>query len=362
MGIDNDKLIDLIRTTLKDLPKGQFEVMWDSQDFEFANIYEQSRRQVDGGTSIMRNVILDRTGTAKYRQLYDTDDLAVDNVQKQIEVPWTQLGTNYSWDVVEVLRNRNSAKGFIRLIEGRRTERLWDLAELIEERGWLTPADSSDKKHPYGVPYYLPMLDAGSTTGGFYGKTIRYQDATTTTSCAGIDAAVEPKWRSYADTYSKVDNKLLRTLRKAFLLTRFKPPRNVRAPGNDARGAVAKLYCNSDVAVELMDLADKRDDASTPADLAGKALVNVEGTTQFNRRPICYIPQLDDVQYDPIYFVDWSKLQPIVQDGYWMVESKPMMDRKQHTTVTVFVDGSHQNLCTNRRTAGFVIHKPIPAQ
>ena len=35
MGIDNAKLTDLIRTTLKDLPEGQFEVMWDSQEFEF---------------------------------------------------------------------------------------------------------------------------------------------------------------------------------------------------------------------------------------------------------------------------------------------------------------------------------------
>lgn len=361
MGIDNDQLRDLIRTTLKDLPNNQFEVMWDSQDFEFCRIYEQNRRRVDGGTSIQRNVVLDEKGNARYRRLFDIDEPKVDQLQHQIDVPWTQVGTDYSWDVVEILRNRNSPRGYIDLVEGRRVERLWGLAELIEERGWKTPTNSSDKLNPYGIPYYLNMLDAGVTTGGFSGKTIRYQDGSTTTTCAGLDAAVEAKWRNYADTYTKVDNALLRKLRRAFLLTRFKPPLFVRSPGQDMSGPMAKIYVNSDIAVELMDLSDKRDDNTGQKDLAGKALVDVEGTTFFNRRPIQYIPQLDGVAYNPIYFVDWSKIQPIVQDGYWMEESEPMIDRGQHTTVTVFVDGSHNNLCINRRTAGFALHNPISA-
>jgi hypothetical protein len=37
------------------------------------------------------------------------------------------------------------------------------------------------------------------------------------------------------------------------------------------------------------------------------------------------------------------------------------VDRGQHTTFTVFLDGSHNNLCINRRTVGFVIHKAIVA-
>ena len=95
-----------------------------------------------------------------------------------------------------------------------------------------------------------------------------------------------------------------------------------------------------------------------------------DGTVYFNRMPLVYIPQLDgltvtdgnDASFspDPIYCVDWSKLQPVVQDGYWMEESEPMVDRGQHTTFTVYLDGSHNNLCTNRQTAGFVMHKAIP--
>lgn len=370
MGVDNDALKDLIATTLKDLPKGQFEVMWDSQNYEFCRIYNKHRRQIDGGTSIQRNVILDRNGRARYRRLYDTDQPTVDNNQHTIDVPWTQIGTDYSWDVVEILRNKNSRKGFINLMESRRTERMWDLAELIEERGWATPTSSTDKLFPYGIPYYINFLDAGSTTGGFHGKTVRYQNGTTGTVVAGIDGATESKWRNYADIYTKVDNGLLRRLRQAVRRTRFRPAPNVPTPGKDAVGSPIKLYANDSTVTELEDLGDKRDDNNAPKDLAGKLLHDHDGTVFFNRMPVVYIPQLDgftvvdggsnDFEPDPIFCVDWTKLQPVVQDGYWMEEGTPMVDRGQHTTFTVFLDGSHNNLCINRRTAGFVLHKALP--
>lgn len=371
MGVDNDQLADLLATTLKDLPKDSYEVMWDSQRFKFCQIYQENKRTIDGGTSIQRNVMLDRNGRARYRRLYDTDTPVVDQNQHTIDVPWVQLGTDYSWDVVEIMANKNSSKGFINLLEQRRTERLWDLAELIEDRGWLTPTSATDKLYPYGVPYYINMLDDGSTTGGFHGKTIRYQGGTTGTICAGIDGAIENKWQNYADVYTKVDNSLLRKMRSAVRRTRFAPPSMVKKPGNDAVGSMIELYASDDTCTEMEDLGDKRDDASAPKDLAGKMLYNLEGTVFFNRMPLIYIPQLDGLttpggsgtanDSDPIYCIDWSKFQPVVQDGYWMVEGKPMVDRGQHTTFTVYMDGRHNNLCTNRRTAGWVIHKALVA-
>jgi len=370
MGVDNSALADLIATTLKDLPKKQFEVMWTYQNYEFCNIYQKHRRQIDGGTSIQRNVVLDNNGRARYRRLYDTDQPTVDSNQHEIDVPWTQIGVDYSWDVLELLRQRNSSKGFINLIESRRTTAMWDLADLLEERGWLTPTSATDKKYPYGVPYYVNYLDNGSTTGGFNAQTIRYQGGTTGTICAGIDASSEPKWRNYADIYTKVDNSLLRKLRQAVRRTRFRPAPFVNKPGMDNVGNPIKLYADDSTCTELEDLGDKRDDNNGPKDLAGKMLHNEDGTVYFNRMPVVYVPPLDDVTVTdgggnsaspaPIYCVDWTKLIPFVQDGYWMEEGEPMFDRSQHTTATVFLDGSHNNMCINRRTAGFVLHKAIP--
>jgi hypothetical protein len=356
MGIDNDKLIDLIATTLKDLPKQTFEVAWTNQNYEFCRIMQEDRMQIDGGTSIQRNIMLNQSGAASFRKLFDVDQPSVANQQYQIDVPWTQIGTNYSWDIVEILRNKNTAKGYINLMESRRTDGLWAMADLIEDRGWKTPTNATDKLFPYGVPYYLNMLDSGGTAG-FNGKTITYQDATTGTVCAGIDANVESKWRNYGATYVKVDNALLRTLRRAILATRFRPPIFMTSPGHDEVGT-RRMYANLDIVNELQDLADKRDDATTPKDLAGKLGVDITGAVMFNNIPIFYIPNLDGVSYNPIYAVDFKKFLPFVQDGFWMEESKPMTDRLQHTTITVYLDGAYNHLCINRRTAGFVVHNP----
>jgi len=374
MAVDSAALADLIATTLRDLPKGQFEVMWDSQNYEFCQIYQEHRRKIDGGTSIQRNVILDRFGRARYRRLYDTDQPTVDQSQFQINVPWTQLSTDYSWDVLEIMRNKNSAKGFIDLLESRRVERMWDLAELIETRGWSTPTSATDTLYPYGIPYYINFLSNGVAVSGFSGQTIRYQNGTTGTICAGIDAASEPKWQNYAGVYTRVDNALLRTMRSAVRRTRFKPAAMAIKPGNDKVGPLIKIYVADDVCSQLEDLADKRDDHTQPDfnatknDLAGKMLHSFDGVAHFNKMPIQYVPQLDGYTVqgsatqqtpNPIFCIDWSKIQPVVQEGYWMEESKPMVDRGQHTTFTTFLDGSHNNLCINRRTAGWVIHNVI---
>jgi len=286
-------------------------------------------------------------------------------VMYTITVPWTQIGTNYSWDKVEIMRNKNSAKGFIDLLKTRRIDGLWSLAKLIENRAWKSPNNSTDDLNPYGVPYYINMLNADVTAAGFSGQTIRYQDGTTGTACAGLDAATYDKWRNYAATYTAVNNDLLKTIRKACLLTNFKAPLFINDPAQMRSGA-KRFYCDADTGVDLQDLADARDDNHTGNEVLGNIRIDDTGMVMINRLPCAYIPQLNGVTdpvtgdaTSPIYYCNFEKFIPVVQDGYWMEESEPMTDRGQHTTFTIYLDGSHNNLCVNRREAGFVIHKPI---
>lgn len=367
MGIKNADLADLIATTLADLPKQQFEVEWTNQNYEFCRIYQSSRMQIDGGTEIKRNVMFDHTGNARYRRLYDTDEPTAGDVQTQITVPWTQIGTNYSWDKVEIMRNRNSAKGFVNLMTSKRVDGLWALADLIEDRAWKTPTNSSDDLYPYGVPYYLNLLDSGGSDG-FNAKTITFQDATTSTICAGIDANTETKWKNYGATYTTIDNKFLKQFRTGVISTQFKAPNFIKDPSG-SYSAQKRVYAGLDEVVALQDLQDSRDDFHTTEDLMGKVkplsvLSEYEGTLLLSKMPIIYIPQLDSTttspaQYNPVYCIDFSYFQPFIQDGYWMEESEPMTDRGQHTTFTVFLDGSHNNLCTSRRKVGFVLHTAV---
>jgi len=368
MSVKNADLVDLIATTLADLPKQYFEVAWDHTDYEFCRIYQSERMEVDGGTQIERKVMLDNSGNARYRRLFDVDTPSVGDVMTTITVPWCQLTGHYSWDELEIMRNASSAKGFIRLMEVRRTDGLWALANLIEERGWKAPATSTDDLYPYGIPYYLNHLTAGSTTAGFNGQTIRYEDGNTGTTCAGIDASTESKWRNYAAIYSNVDNALLRTFRTAFLKTKFKAPIFVNDP-SQKRNAAKRIYADADVCVRLQELADAKDDNHRGKEVLGNIRMDDGGLVYVNRLPVIYQDQLDgftdpatDTETAPIYCVNFEKLIPYVQDGYWMREKEPMDGGvAQHTVFTVFLDGSHNNLCVNRRTLGFVIHKAISA-
>ncbi len=357
MGVAMADHLDLLRTTLRDLPRDKFEVMWTYQRYEFNNIFETKKVIIDGGTSIKRNVFLDHTGQAKFRQMYDVDSVNVANVHKEIDVPWSQLSTQYSWDEVELKTQMNSAKGYISLVKTRVTDALWAWADLIEERGWQTPTSATDTLYPYGIPYYLNRLTTGGTTGGFEGKTITYGDTNTATVCAGIDAAVEAKWRNWADVYTVVDNSLLKKFRTAFRNTRFFPPRFIKNPGQDDQ-TNRVIYTEGSVYDSLGDLLDKRDDRNTPVDLMGsvKIRINDNGVPFVNGHPVVYIPYLDNDSFGEIYAVDWSKMQAIVQDGYWMVEKEPMKSPTQHTVLVVYIDGRCAILCINRRTAGFVLH------
>lgn len=360
MAVKNADLADLIAITLNDLPKQEFEVGWDNQDYEFCRIYQNERMEIDGGPEIERKVMLDSTGNARYRRLFDTDEPQVGDVMHTIKVPWTQIGTNYSWDRLEIMRNKNSAKGFINLMKVRRIDGLWSLADLIEERAWKTPESSTDDLYPYGVPYYLsPYTDTSgtvNTSAGFLGKAVKFQDATYSYTRANISSSTEAKWRNYCAVYTAVDNALLTTFRKAFIATKFKAPLFVNDPSNK-RTAQKRVYTNLTTITSLMDLADQRDDNHTGKDVLGNLKVDDGGLCYINRLPVVYIPALDNASLTPIYCIDFAKFIPYVQDGYWMEEGEPMTDRGQHTTFTVFLDGAHNNLCLNLRTCGFVLHK-----
>lgn len=359
MGVAMEDHLDLLRTTLADLPKNKWETMWTYQRYEFNRIFAEKKVVIDGGTSVKRNVVLDHTGQAKFRQMFDVDAVNVAHVHKQIDVPWTQLSTQYAWDEGELMTQKNSAKGYISLIKTRVADSLWAWADLIEERGWQTPTSATDNLYPYGVPYYLNKLLTG-VADGFNGYSITYGDASTGTTCAGINGLTEPKWRNYAGTYTTVDNSLLKKFRKAFRLTRFFPPRFVPNAGADAE-TDRMVYCGGDEYDAVCDLLDKRDDRHTPVDLMGgvRVRINENGVPFVNGHPMVYIPYLDDDSTDPFYAVDWSKMRVVVQDGYWMEEKAPMRSPTQHTVAVVYVDGRCCILCINRKTAGFVLHHAV---
>lgn len=363
MSVKNTELADFISSTLNDLPDQYFEVAWTNQDYEFTRIFQNERMTIDGGDQVERKVMLSTTGNARYRHNYDVDDPQVGDVIHTIKVPWTRLSTNYSWDDLEILRqSKQGPKRIIDLLKVRRIDGLWDLADLIEERGWKAPTSATDNLYPFGIPYYLNAITSGSTTEGFVGQTIPYQNGVAGTVCANIDASVESKWRNQARLYTSIDNAMLKKFRLCFAYTNFKAPVILNDPGQ-ARTAMKRIYCDFAVWADMCDLADAKDDHHKGNEVLGNITGDTGGGVLINRLQVVPVPQLEgytdpisSTAIAPIFCVDFKYLIPVVHDGYWMKEGEPMWDRSQHTTFTVFLDGAHCVLCTNRRRLGFILH------
>lgn len=369
-GISNAQLLDLIATTLPNLPKMEFEVALNYQEYPVCNQWFQGDKvQSDGGTSIERNIILDTSGNARHVRLYQKTPINVADVHYKITAPWCQVQTHWGAERRELLRNKAPAR-FIDLLKSRRIDGVLDLADLLEQRAWLTPTSASDDLNPRGLPYWLSMRQDGVTAatdnGGFSAYTVRYTGGTSSTTKGGIDgsATAATKWRNYASVYTAIDQDFVKRLRRAFHATSFKSPMLVK----DLRvgpSSKFRLYMDLDVLTEYEDLVTSANDN------LGKDLDPFHGITTFRRVPIIYTPQLDGMTVlggsatsntpSPVYGVNHAMFYPIVQEGDWMREDGPHSDVEQHNVFTTFIDGSYQYFCKNVRASGFVLHTALTA-
>jgi hypothetical protein len=379
---DISQLADLLADTLRDLPVNQFEIALDQPQYPGCAILEDENISSRGGTSIQKNIVLNYDfGQAQLRTMYQTDQPIVGNAMNVINVPWTFLGVNYSWDVNELLMNKDNRAGFVDLIMERRQVALAQLAGLLETLIWGAPQSASDTVTPYGLQYYFPFLANGVTTAsataqGFNGQTIRYTNGTTGTVCAGIDAAVFGKWNSYAGIYNRVDNALLRSIRSAIRQTHFNFPKFMDDPGdiNDRIDNTHGIYVNNTIMGELEDLLQKIGDSGATTkgllngvgvvtDVEQKAFVSVDGI------PIMYNPFLDTETVtgtggtaknpNSILCSRWDALRPTVLEDMWNHETLPMADRGQHTTLTVYWDSTWNIVVEDRRRSGFRLHNSL---
>lgn len=369
-GISNAKLLDLVATTLPNLPKMEFEVALEYQDYPVCNQWFQGdKKQVESGTSIERNIILDTSGNARHVRLFQKTPINVSDVHQKITAPWCQVQTHWSAERRELLRNRAPAR-FIELLKGRRIDGQLDLADLLELRAWLTPTSATDDLNPRGLPYWISMrqdaVTAATDNGGFSCYTVRYRGGTSSASKGNIDGslAANAKWRNYGFVYTAIDADFVKRMRRAFHAVNFKSPMLVK----DLRigpSSKFRIYMDLDVLTEYEDLVTSANDN------LGRDLDPFHGITTFRRVPILYTPQLDDMTVlggsatsntpAPVYGVNHAMFYPMVQAGDWMREEGPISDVEQHNVFTTFIDGSYQFFCKNVRQSGFCGHTALTA-
>lgn len=350
-GISNSDLLDLTKTTLQNLPDMEFEVALTYQEYPVMNQWFQGdKTQIESGTQIERNIILDTSGNAKHVRLYQKTPINVSDVQQKITAPWVQVQTHWSMERREALRNRAPAR-YIELIRSRQVDATLDLANLLEARAWASPQSSTDDLNPRGIPYWISKVATSTDSQGFIGQTVRYGGGTTSTTKGGIDGSLSSnaKWRNYAATFGAINADFVKKLRRAFIATNFKSPMNVKEMQQGPKSKY-RLYMGIDNLTELEDLTTKANEN------IGSDLDKFAGNIMFRGIPIIYTPVLDADVDIPVYGINHAKFFPIVLDGDWMREGDPMFDVEQHNVMTTFIDGSYQFFCNNVREGGFVLH------
>lgn len=349
-GIANTALTDLLRTTQVNLPfDGAFEVTLLHPRYHVINKwFAEDKIQLDSGTSIQRNVVLDPQGNAQHVRVYQKVPVTVRNQQTLITAEWVQVLTRYSISRQEILRNRKKA-GYISMLKSKRVASMVDLANLLELRAWASPENASDTLNPQGLPFWLNKVDASvSSTGDYIGQTARFNDGTTTTTTiGGINTANESHWRNWAFTYDAIDADFVKRLREAFFATDFQAPviadDLVKGPLSNYR-----IYMGRRVLVEFTDLTTRQNDN------LGSDLAPFEGNVSFRKVPIFHTPQINDDTDDPVYGVNHEFFFPYVLEGDWLREGEPETDVEQPSVFTTTIEGSYQYFCTNKREAGFV--------
>jgi hypothetical protein len=329
-----EEISDLITTTQKNLGPLRWTMIGnDLQEYiAMPSVLRKERVQFDSGYVIQRQVMTDLSNAAKQVGLFQKDVINVNDVMKTIEIPWRHSTTNYAIERREVSMNRQPAK-IVDLVETRRTDAMWSLAELCENQMWSKPADSSDETEIFGVPYWL----VDNATTGFNGG----NPDGFTSGAGGLDSATYTRWRNYTDRYVNVSkDDLVRKMRKAYAKIKFKAP--IKFPNLDGADRYA-IYVNYVTLAALEEIGESQNEN------LGRDIASMDGQIMFRRTPIKWVPKLDSDSKNPVKFINWGVFHPVFLSGEYMREEGPMQVNDQHNTFVTHVDMTWNFFCTNRR-------------
>lgn len=328
---------DLVVGTLKELGRLKFnQIAQRLQEYEvFSKIMKKDKVSFDGGVGVQRSIMIDHSSAAKNVGLYEVDDVNVNDVLVQINIPWRHTTTNWAFERREILMNSGGYKKIVDLLKVRRTDGMLSLVELMEEDFWSKPADSSDEVKPFGIKYWV----VPNATEGFNGG----NPSGFTAGAGNLNATTYPRWKNYTAQYTDVTKAdLIKKMRTAYRKIRFKSPIQI-SDFRKGTGEMYRLYTNETLISSLEDIGEAQNEN------LGRDLASMDGEMVFRKNPIKWIPQLDEDSTNPLYMVNWNYFCPVFLKGDYLRESDPMYAPNQHNTKVVHVDCTYNYLCTDRR-------------
>ena len=238
------------------------------------------------------------------------------------------------------------AAQIVELVRIRRNDAMIDLAKHMEQRFWSKPADNTDTKRIFGVPYWISYGSTASSEGFEGGNPNGFSGG-----AAGLPVATVPNWQNYSANYTSITKEdLIRKWRKAATFTNFKPP----VPGNPyVTGDRYGYYTSYAVIGPLEEQLEAQNDN------LGNDIASKDGKLLFRQVPVNWVPQLEGRTGAPIYGINWASLRVGFLSGEYMREEGPRAASNQHTVFQTHVDTT-MNLYCNDRRRNFVLATADP--
>lgn len=348
-------LLDMLALTLPWLDK-QFTETQQYTEYTLINTFfgpnGRAAKRLDGGTSYKRQVRARTGGTFKFVEFYEVNPPRREDVNVTLETPLVHWEEKAVWDEKEVDMNSGAAR-IIDFVEEQMSGKWEAIHDNIEYGLARAPVSATHTKSFRGIFYWIRTLELNveDPIGGFNGKTIYFQDGSSTTTIAGQDAALaeNERLRNWAATDSGVfDAQTVRLIRKGLTRTSFMALPNMNGDKSTMSGPKV-LLAGHDRVDQAEDLVQKGPD-DIGEDLARSRGPRVRGA------PLLRVPVFDDIPWSPIVGVKKGVVRGLVLRDRWMRRRPARRHPDAEDTVSVTIQGSGNLTCLDLRAGGFVIH------
>lgn len=347
MPITDEKIADLLTTTLTSQRKGKFtDISQELHDYIVVPHLLTKRGGMKvkrGGQGIEETLMINHGGRSRFVGEYDEDVVTVIDHLKKMKVNWTLLTDNLAYTRSEILNNRGPQR-INSIIKPRRLAMYLRVAETMEETFFGTP-NADDDLTMWGLFYWIVK----NTTQGFNGGL-----PAGFTRVGNISLTEVPNFKNYTNQYTAVSKAdLIDKMKTAHRQTKWKTPRKMSGVEGDTIDEKRFLLCNEDTLNTVENIGEAqnenlgRDLATYQAGMGLKK--DSDGEILFKRKPFVWAEALDSDTSDPIIGLDMSTFHMLTQAGDNMRLGSFKPAPQQHRVLQAHLDHRCQVLCTNRR-------------
>ncbi len=343
-----DDILDLVETTLDDLGRFNYtEIASDLQHhIAWNQLMNRHRTMFGSGRGITWEIMVSTSSAAKNTGLFEVDDVDVPDVFKKANIDWRHSTTNMAFDRREEEMNSGAAR-IVDLVAARRTTAMISYAELFESDWWTNPADSSDNKKMFGVPYWIVW----NATEGFNGS----NPAGYTSGAGNLNSDTFTRWKNWTAQYAAISkDDLVKKMRKASHFTFFEAPLHSN-PSTFNTGDRNAYYCSYDILSGLEELLEAQNQN------LGLDVASMDKRTLFRGNPVVWAPILENKDNSVMYGINWGVFKIAFLRGEVLRQTGPMKAPLQHTVINVHWDTTTNNVCRDRRR-NFVIAAGDPGE